>query len=229
VGRAEIRSGEQSPPCPKCKATSATALARDLEKARFQCACGELFIVPASQVPVRPDAAAPAPTTSTPRATLPADFSSVEYCDKGCGQSFRWPPAKVMHEKTCEGSAETETGAEEPKEETVASNGKLVCRKGCGKEFNREAWREKHEDGCTGSSTKKAPRAEQPRPKREQPNTAGARRGGHVLLAIQELEAKREEFARGIQKIDEILPRLKDLAAELDAIDVPPATDREAS
>lgn len=52
MGRAEIRSGAESPPCPKCGAKDATALARDSTLARFQCQafkCLEFFTVPGSR------------------------------------------------------------------------------------------------------------------------------------------------------------------------------------
>lgn len=230
MGRAEIRAGAQSPPCTKCQDTRAIALARDTERARFQCVkdgCGELFSVPASQVPLRPAEDLPPPSTPA-RTTMPADFSSVEYCDKGCGQRFRWPPAKAAHEKTCDGPAEPERdGGEEPEEEIVASTD-LKCRK-CGRQFVHAKRKENHEVGCEGAKSSSVPpsqravdaaqRFAEGRKKAKDDESEPVRpaaAGGALGDAIAGLEAKRQAIVDfvlanhpDLRRVDEAIAALR--------------------
>lgn len=221
MGRAEIRRGEETPPCPKCKDVHAIPLARDEARARFQCSrdeCGEHFSVPANQVPVRPDAVAPASTT--PRASTPAT-TPVDYCAKGCGQPFRTEDAKRLHEPTCDGPAEPERdGGEEPKEEIVAN---CWCGKAA-RHPGRHRGAGANKPPASPRASDAAKRFSESREKREGKGAPEERPaaavGGALGEAIAGLEAKRQAIVDALlagnpelRQIDDAIAALRKLAS----------------
>jgi hypothetical protein len=137
-------------PLPTCRAKEIAKLNQMGAFQLYQCGkCLHEWKVPLS--PAEIAKAAPYLTL-----TLPEELRAAEPCIKGCGEDFRFPPAKKDHEAGCLGPPRKRIG-QTPKETTVATAELLRCRKGCKKVFVHQKRRQNHEGGCKGGGKQAAP------------------------------------------------------------------------
>jgi hypothetical protein len=167
---------------------------------------------------------APASIVTAPP-EIPDELRADEPCAMGCGEGFRYPPAKKAHEAGCRGRRTPETGRK-AKERTVA---KLTCEK-CPEETFKNpqalgAHRRYIHDGA--GTTRRAPkeRAASPRKTSTPPAApaASALRGGGgpaVRSALADLRERRAEILAGIpelQKVDAAIVALEALGGQEEA------------
>jgi hypothetical protein len=152
-----------------------------------------------------------------PRPPIEEAIRPGEFCAKGCGEEFRYPPEKKRHEAGCRSRRTKETGLK-AKEATMAKT--FECES-CPEKFDSPWKRGAHARHAHGgiAKAKRAPKAAKATATKPPANGAAGGPGqtcGAVAAAIQTLETKRAEIVASIPElaqIDAAIAALKGLPA----------------